>query len=107
MLEKCKSFVDEGKSLRTFLTDLSKAFDYLSHNLLLAKLHAYSFNHAILQEKAYAKDNRKPRTNTQLLEKQKPKIQNRFNLAFLGGNTLWGTIRVYSRTLTFSKFSCV
>ena len=49
MLEKCKSAVDEGKSLRTFLTDLSKAFDYLSHNLLLAKLHAYSFNLSALK----------------------------------------------------------
>ena len=35
--------MDNGKAFGILLTDLSKAFDYLSHELLLAKLHAYVF----------------------------------------------------------------
>ena len=33
--------VEEAKSLGALLTDLSKAFDYLCHEILLAKRHAY------------------------------------------------------------------
>ena len=44
MLEKWKSVVDNKKTFGALLTDLSKAFDCLSHDLLLAKLNAYGFN---------------------------------------------------------------
>ena len=44
MLEKWKSAVDNKKTFGALLTDLSKAFDCLSHDLLLAKLNAYGFN---------------------------------------------------------------
>ena len=44
MLEKWKNAVDKGKIFGALLTDLSKAFDSLSHDLLMAKLNAYGFS---------------------------------------------------------------
>ena len=44
MLEKWKKNVDNGASFGALLTDLSKAFDCLAHDLLIAKLHAYGFD---------------------------------------------------------------
>ena len=44
MLEKWKNAVDKGKIFGALLTDLSKAFDSLSHDLLIAKLNAYGFS---------------------------------------------------------------
>ena len=44
MLEKWKNAVDEGKCFGALLTDLRKAFDCLSHELLTAKLQAYGLD---------------------------------------------------------------
>ena len=46
MVEKKKRAVFNWKLFRLFLTDLSQLFDYLSHKLLLVKLHACVFNFA-------------------------------------------------------------
>ena len=41
MLEKWRKALDNGKLAGALLTDLSKAFDCLNHNLLIAKSHVY------------------------------------------------------------------
>ena len=41
MLEKWKRVVDNNKVFGALLTDLSKAFYCISHDLLIAKLNAY------------------------------------------------------------------
>ena len=49
MLKQWKSAVDKRKVFGTLLTDLSKAFDCLSHELIIAKLNAYIFSLAALK----------------------------------------------------------
>ena len=62
MLKKWKRVVDNGKVFGILLTDLSKAFDCLSHELLLAKLHAYGFSFSALRLIHSYLTNRKQRT---------------------------------------------
>ena len=62
MLEKWKNAVDKGKCFGALLTDLSKAFDSLFHELLIAKLHAHGFELPPLKFIQSYSSNRKQRT---------------------------------------------
>ena len=49
MLGKWKSAIDSEKTFDALLTGLQNAFEYLSHDLLTAKLNAYGFSIAALR----------------------------------------------------------
>ena len=56
-----ENFLDKGGYICAVFMDLSKAFDTLNHNLLIAKLGAYGFDtKALYYIKSYL-DNRKQR----------------------------------------------
>ena len=61
MIEKWKIFIDNNGSCGALLTDLSKAFDCLPHDLLLAKLHAYGLDLKLLKPLSSYLTNRKHR----------------------------------------------
>ena len=62
MLEKWKSSLDRGKSFGLLLTDLSKASDCLSHELLIAKSNTYGFSLPALKLMQSYLSKRKQRT---------------------------------------------
>ena len=49
MVEMGSKALDEKKVVGGVLTDLSKAFDCLPHDLMIAKLHAYGFERSALK----------------------------------------------------------
>ena len=53
MIEKWKKSINQRKNAGALLTDLSKAFDCILHNLLIAKLEAYGVDTSSLHIIAY------------------------------------------------------
>ena len=62
MIDKWKKAVDKNKVFGAILTDLSKAFDCICHDLLIAKLHAYGLSLPALKMIQDYLMNRKQRT---------------------------------------------
>ena len=62
MLEKWKSAVDNKKVFAALLTNFSKAFDCLSHDLLIAKLNAHRFRMVVLRLTQNYLSNWKPKS---------------------------------------------
>ena len=69
MLEKWEKAVDNGEYVSALFMDLSKAFDTINHDLLLAKLKAYGFSlNAVKLMRGYLKN-----------RKQQVQINNKFS----------------------------
>ena len=70
MINKWNQAMDNGNFAGSLLTDLSKAFDCLNHELLIAKLEAYGFDNESLAYVYSYLSNRKQMTkiNTSLSE---------------------------------------
>ena len=62
MLEKIWNTLDNKGARALLLTDLSKAFDCIRHDLLIAKLHSYGFDGNALQLMFSYMSNRRQRT---------------------------------------------
>ena len=62
MLDRWKKAMDSGKLAGALLTDLSKAFDSLNHELIMAKLEAYGFDQSSISYTYSYLSDRKQRT---------------------------------------------
>ena len=64
MIEKWRKSLDSGGQADAVLTDLSKAFGCIDHELLIAKLNAYGFDNSSLTFIYSYLSGRKQRTKT-------------------------------------------
>ena len=49
LLEEWRLYLDNNYFVGAVMTDLSKAFDYVPHDLLIAKLEAYGFDNSTIR----------------------------------------------------------
>ena len=87
MIEKWKESVDSGGAFGALMTDLSKAFDCLHHELLIAKLDAYGF------------DIKSVKLIQQYLSNRKQRVK-------VGNHTVHGNKFFYGIPLIFNIFLC-
>ena len=85
MLEAWKRALDRKKCVGAILTDLSKAFDCLKHELIIAKLEAYGFNHDALTLMYDYLSNRSQRTKVKSAQLRE-------------GNKIWSSTGLYTRS---------
>ena len=84
MIERILKSFDNKECCGLLLTDLSKAFDCVKHDLLIAKMNAFNFdNNALALVHSYRND-RKQRTNI--------------------NSSYWGTYRIYLGPLLFNIY---
>ena len=67
MTEKWIKDMDKGTSCAVLVTDLSKAFDCIVHNFLIAKLEAYGFSYEALKVMYNYLTDRKQNSSKQFL----------------------------------------
>ena len=82
MLEKWRTALDNNGTFGALLTDLSKAFDCLIHDLLIAKLHAYGI------------DNNSLRFIHDYLTNRKQRVKINSSLQLVAGYNLWSSARI-------------
>ena len=87
MIEKWKESVDSGEVFGALMTDLSKAFDCLHHELLIAKLDTYGF------------DIKSVKLIQQYLSNRKQRVK-------VGNHTVHGNKFFYGIPLIFNIFLC-
>ena len=91
MTEKWRRNMDKAKSSAVLLTHLSKAFDCILHDFLIAKLQAYSFSYKALKIIYNCLTDRKHRT----------KVNDSFN-DFID---CWVSLKVQFQALFYSTFT--
>ena len=89
MTEKFRSSVDGGGQSGALLTNLSKAFDCIDHELLITKLYAYGFDKNSLY------------SINSCLKGTETKNQNKFLLQHVYGDSFHCTSGFYFETTSF------
>ena len=91
MIQKWRESIDKGGTFGALLTDLSKAFNCLAHELLMAKLNTYGFDMRLLNLMYDYVPNRKQRVKVG-------------GIKFMARIIAWGSTGINSRTIAIQYF---